>query len=140
MKKCPKCNNEKEISAFGTSKCRKDGLQIYCKLCRKDYDAEYNRRRDLKKKNSVQRKREHSIRLWVRTQLKQKSCSCGESRIECLDFHHLRDKKYNVSSMYSLSKEKILEEVAKCEILCANCHRVITAKERNWYKNIESVL
>lgn len=52
---------------------------------------------------------------------------CGESDAVCLDFHH-RDpvKKFiEVSLMGNrgYGQEKILTEITKCDILCANCHR-----------------
>ena len=52
---------------------------------------------------------------------------CGENNPLCLDFHH-RDpveKKYELAYMgvRGYSKEKILAEIDKCDVLCANCHR-----------------
>lgn len=40
-----------------------------------------------------------------------------------MDFDHLGDKFKQLSSMRSYSFERIKQEVAKCEIVCANCHR-----------------
>lgn len=37
MKTCRKCEEQKPISAFSKDKSRKDGLQVYCKDCRKQY-------------------------------------------------------------------------------------------------------
>ena len=55
-------------------------------------------------------------------------CSvCGEKDPQCLDFHHKesRDKKYNIAymSVRGYSEEKIITEIAKCIVFCANCHR-----------------
>lgn len=52
---------------------------------------------------------------------------CGEDDPICLDFHHREpaDKISTVREM-ALTKadnEKVLAEMAKCTILCANCHR-----------------
>ena len=53
--------------------------------------------------------------------------SCDEDDPACLDFHHTDTdrKEMTVSSMisYGYSKERLLGEIGKCEILCANCHR-----------------
>ena len=53
--------------------------------------------------------------------------TCGENHIACLDFHHKNpDKKdFNISNAVSRGwkLEKILKEIEKCVILCANCHR-----------------
>jgi hypothetical protein len=56
---------------------------------------------------------------------------CNEKHPACLDFHH-RDfsvKENNVSQLvYRVSKEKVLAEIEKCDILCANCHRKFHCK------------
>jgi hypothetical protein len=47
-----------------------------------------------------------------------------------MDFDHLKDKEMNLSDMIrrGFGKKKILAEVAKCELVCANCHRLRTFK------------
>jgi hypothetical protein len=60
------------------------------------------------------------------------SCKCGENHPATLDFHH-RDstlKDANISEMMDCSIEKILEEIAKCEVMCANCHRKLHFAKR----------
>ena len=40
-----------------------------------------------------------------------------------LQFHHSKgEKKIAVSSLYRISRKQMLEEIAKCEILCRKCH------------------
>lgn len=44
MKKCPRCNKEKEDKEFRTIKQRgKEVLNTYCKQCEKEYMAEYRK-------------------------------------------------------------------------------------------------
>jgi hypothetical protein len=46
------------------------------------------------------------------------------------DFHHLSDKKDSISDMFDKSSEQaIREEVKKCILLCANCHRTTHARK-----------
>ena len=55
----------------------------------------------------------------------QKCLHCGMKDPVCLDFHH-RDpetKDYPVSQMLTYGWKRIMEEVDKCIVLCANCHR-----------------
>lgn len=65
---------------------------------------------------------------WYRRYKSLQSCvSCGENHPATLDFHH-RDPNDKVGQICELVRqncgmEKILAEVAKCDILCANCHR-----------------
>jgi hypothetical protein len=61
----------------------------------------------------------------IRDIKEQTPCAdCGELfPYYVMDFDHLRDKKRAVSNMRSYSEVKILEEIAKCDLVCANCHR-----------------
>jgi len=66
--------------------------------------------------------------VWFNEFKKGYSCSvCGESATECLDFHH-RDptvKKFVIQRLVTRTSDnnKVLEEIAKCDVFCANCHR-----------------
>ena len=66
---------------------------------------------------------------------------CGESNPIILEFDHVRGEKVmNIADMvnnsYSLSTIK--DEIRKCEVRCANCHRVKTHERRN-KKNVSKV-
>ena len=41
-KVCTKCKVEKELTEFGKNRIRKDGLQRYCKICKRIADRKYN--------------------------------------------------------------------------------------------------
>jgi len=63
---------------------------------------------------------------WVNEIKSELPCiKCGETDIRCLDFHHRNpdSKILAVASMIRHSRKKILEEIKKCDVLCANCHR-----------------
>ena len=66
---------------------------------------------------------------------KAKPCmDCGNSYpTECMDFDHRdgNNKSFNVSNSTHLSEEVLLEEIAKCDLVCANCHRIRTRKRIN---------
>ena len=55
------------------------------------------------------------------------SCSdCGESRSECIEFHHVnpRTKQFSVGNRaIHVSFPRLLKEIRKCIALCGNCHR-----------------
>lgn len=59
---------------------------------------------------------------------------CGESHPGCLQFHHADPKAKEVSVSDAVrrawSRKRILAELAKCEVLCANCHAKHHAAER----------
>lgn len=55
---------------------------------------------------------------------------CGYDKcIGALEFHHKDPKKKdpNWKTIHSCSLDRILKEIKKCELLCANCHR-----EKHW--------
>lgn len=71
------------------------------------------------------------LRLRVKTTLVNllggKCQICGYKRfVQAMDFHHLNpnDKKFQIAARIgNLSYIKILDELSKCILLCANCHR-----------------
>jgi L-lysine 2,3-aminomutase len=79
------------------------------------------------KELATKTKQQYKKRL---AEIKQTSgcADCGEKNHIVLDFDHLRDKKYNVSRMIhdGFSWKAILKEIKKCEVVCANCHRIRT--------------
>lgn len=72
--------------------------------------------------------RRGTIREWYREYKKTLSCAeCPESDWRCLDFHH-RDrnsKSFTLATACNggVSIKTLLEEIKKCDVLCANCHR-----------------
>jgi hypothetical protein len=57
---------------------------------------------------------------------KTDGCSrCDEDHPAALDFHHIdpATKSFNLNRAGRHSDAKVLEEIAKCIVLCANCHR-----------------
>ena len=56
---------------------------------------------------------------------------CGETDPVVLEFDHLRDKVFNISSSFrERAWHSILAEMEKCEVVSANCHRRRTARRR----------
>ncbi len=100
------------------------------------YDKDYY----LKHRNKIvarQRNKRREKREWFNNEvLKGKSCiKCGESHIGCLDFHHRdpKEKEFGLGTIIrqNIKKDRILEEIAKCDILCSNCHRKLHWEENN---------
>lgn len=76
----------------------------------------------------------NELQQWASTLKRQCAC-CGETDPIVLVFHHRnpKNKRYNISAMTRMRfcKKQILEEVAKCVILCCNCHIRIHTFERD---------
>lgn len=138
MKKCSKCKEEKSLSEFGKNKRKSDGLQTYCKTCKKEVDKKYYAKNSETQKSQIKkarRNRKYETTLKVIEYFKENPCAhCGEDNPIVLEFDHLADKEHNVSNMINdgLSWDKVKLEIDKCQVLCANCHRIKTAKDRNY--------
>lgn len=64
---------------------------------------------------------------------------CGfNENLNCLDFHHLSNKSFGISSYRYISWKSIKKELDKCELLCSNCHRILHA-ERFDQEKIQAV-
>lgn len=63
----------------------------------------------------------------------KKTCAdCNQSfPYWVMDFDHLLKKTMNISKMCRWSEQKILEEIEKCELVCAVCHRIRTWQRKN---------
>jgi hypothetical protein len=78
-------------------------------------------------------KRKKKIKNWLEEYKKNLKCfSCGESHPATLDFHHKNKHEKEKSICYLVvngySVNKIINELNKCEVLCANCHRKLHHK------------
>jgi hypothetical protein len=83
----------------------------------------------------AKRKRGQEIKAFVQQQKVGLSCKrCGISDARVLDFHHLdkssKDRGLSYAYSQGWSNERIVREIAKCEVLCANCHRILHWEER----------
>lgn len=73
----------------------------------------------------------HGRERLLKAKLARAQCAdCGlfvtEDNACAFDFDHLRDKKHNVSAMVTYSDEAFNNELEKCELVCANDHRLRT--------------
>ena len=61
---------------------------------------------------------------------KDQPCSdCGETDPLVLEFDHIEAKRFSVSQgIRDRSWQSVMDEIAKCEVVCANCHRRRTAR------------
>lgn len=124
---CYICEIKQTVSEFWPSQLK--SYSYRCKACcNKEAVISYHKhkaKRLIAAKNRRQLKRE-----WFES-LKDKPCmDCRESYpYYVMDFDH-RDKLSKITDVsqmvYKLPKHKILAEIAKCDLICANCHRLRT--------------
>ena len=100
---------------FCSTKCRNK----YHKTNNQDYHTNWQRENGRKNREAL-----NQIKL-------DKGCArCGyKGHPAALDFNHIDPtiKSFNIGeSVTNLSLKRLLSEVVKCEVLCANCHRIHT--------------
>lgn len=143
-RRCRHCDKDKPLAAFNWRSRKKGIRQTKCKDCQSAYHRQHyqaNKTRYIKKARrwdaENKAERQDAVRRYIVNYLLEHPCvDCGETDPIVLDFDHVRGKKrFNVSAMISLYYDLayIKAEIAKCEVRCANCHRIKTAREQSWY-------
>lgn len=99
------------------------------------YRREWYARNKVHARSKVMERRA-TLKIWLRNLKQYLACSkCGENHFSCLEFHHqnpkIKDKPVSATISDGWSKERILREIEKCIVLCANCHRKMHFRERN---------
>lgn len=140
MKQCTKCKENKSLENFARIARYNDGHNTQCKQCRKKMDA--SRYKANKERFKIQTQRDKGIlRAKVLKYLFAHPCiDCGESNPIVLEFDHRdpKTKTAEISKLYSWNK--ILKEIDKCDVVCANCHKKRTAKTFEWYRGVTQYL
>jgi len=102
----------------------------------KEYQLAYRRKWYAQHKDSEKahvRRRKLEIKKWFREYKSKLKCQkCLENHPATLEFHHKSQKQKEKAIGYmvndGVSITKILAEIEKCEVLCANCHRKLHHK------------
>ena len=89
------------------------------------------------KKKANNRRYQQRARGWINDIKVEKGCvECGYNKHPAaLDFNHRNplEKSFNISRNTKKSWHLIEAEIAKCDVLCSNCHRIHT-HENNHYR------
>ncbi len=88
-----------------------------------------NREHLLKKQKEKNQRLAKKRRQWIADYKKELECiRCGENHPATLTFHHKdsSEKEFEIGNALALgvSLKRILAEIEKCEVLCANCHAI----------------
>ena len=135
MRKCGRCGAVKPLEAFAWRRKAKGQRHNYCRPCHAEYHREHYLANKAKyvaqaaaHKDELRRARTALLLEYFAT---HPCVDCGESDALVLEFDHLRDKSFEIAAaLVDRSWERILEEIAKCEVVCANCHRRRTVRRR----------
>lgn len=128
MKQCTKCLISKDETEFPKHSGYTDGLSYWCRECWKAYRKEY-RDANLEKARLSTNDRRASRVQWSQDLKSNTPCvDCGQIyEPYCMDYDHVPgrgEKIKGVSRMVldNTSKEVILEEIKKCDLVCLLCH------------------
>lgn len=130
MKVCPRCKVNRSENEWSKSSSRKDGLQVYCKVCQKSINSDHYKNSYKEKQVEINRSNRAALRDRVNSYKAVGCCYCQEKDPCCLDFHHVDDnKEAGVSKLVNsqASWDLIECEMNKCIVVCSNCHRKIHA-------------
>jgi hypothetical protein len=114
------------IKNFNKNRARKDGLQAHCRECQKTRSKNhYALNSEMYKEKS--RKKRLELTAFIEEIKRTNPCKDCENFFNPwqMDFDHLdgEDKVERISALLNTSKEVLLAEIAKCDLVCANCHR-----------------
>lgn len=117
--RCRRCLADKGESDFSPACWAKYARTAVCRSCLTVYNKARYRRYA-----ATQALSRHERKLAVQAIKTASGCEgCGEKHPACLDFHH-RDPATKTRGIATFVRmDDILAEIAKCVVLCANCHR-----------------
>src|SRR5262249_46781507 len=105
----------------------------YCRTCRAAYKQEHyraNRQRYIDAAGKRRRRVVAERVVYLVEFLREHPCAdCGETDPVVLEFDHRGEKEFNIGGGWrNRSWKAVLDEIAKCDVVCANCHRRRTAR------------
>lgn len=135
MKTCTTCKKPKEEGEFAWQ-VRNIRRKAVCRQCGSEYNARLYAKSGPSRQTERNRERRAANRAFLRKYLEEHPCvHCGMDDIEVLQFDHIdpRKKTKAVSTMLLHGKKSIEAELAKCQVLCANCHVKKTRRQFGWW-------
>jgi hypothetical protein len=163
FKDCTKCGQTKRFADFALvgdwRKKRANNPKRYRKVCKEctrasnaakvDPNFKPKRKPPAKGQTKEQKQAAHAAykrkvrretRIKIMEYLSERGCEeCGERDPRVLEFDHIDtyEKKIEIarliSSGYSWSAQKLRQEIRKCRVLCANCHRKHSINQAGHY-------
>lgn len=153
---CPACTREKSVrfSTVGSMNRSKPIPAQICLGCPITYTPKNRRPRkycptcvslgkhvgkldpETKRINYNKRQREYHLKQYHRvrsdmiTRLGGRCASCGYDKNLEIDHRDRELKDYDISKMWALSSVRLEDELAKCQILCEECHKFKSITER----------
>jgi len=130
MHRCSRCHQWKPVADFHNSD---DGEYTYCRDCRNAYDRQYYAGPGGAARRARRRASLDAAREWINSFKEGIPCTdCGRTfPAFVMHWDHLPEfeKLGEISTMLAgHSRQAVIEELKKCELVCANCHVLRTVK------------
>lgn len=148
---CPRGHEYTEENTYRNSKgraCRICGRERCRQERKRDPKAYHTKMRQWYRQNKSRVKRTGQVRYekrraWLNS-CKVKCSRCPETHPACLEFHHRNpnDKDFTIAQgIAGVSLKRLKTEIAKCDILCSNCHRKLhyDGQSGNYAKSTKSL-
>jgi hypothetical protein len=135
MKYCMSCKQTLPVSSFTKNRTKADGLHHTCRECKREHQRRWyegHRQEHYTRVRTAKRRYQQELRD---TKDNKPCTDCGMVfPYFVLDWDHVPGgiKIGNVSTFYRhAATKKYRDEVEKCELVCANCHRYRTHNRRH---------
>jgi transposase-like protein len=131
LRRCGRCGHHLPAECFNRLGA---GRQWWCRSC---FALYFRARGDLHRRQSYAAKlaRAQALREYILDHLRRTPCvECGERDPVVLEFDHIGEKVASISRLLSdAAPRRVIDaEIARCEVVCANCHRRRTALRGGW--------
>jgi hypothetical protein len=129
-KRCCRCETTKPLLDYTRKASSKDGFHPWCKQCTARIRKTYKKKKysiagtaQLKRQTEKRAKQSSYLLTWVNDLKISRGCAiCNERTLCVLQFHHLHEKKHQIANATRYGAKGLEKELAKCVLLCANCH------------------
>lgn len=140
-KVCTGCGVERPTTEFPVKHKKRGTRGTRCRACLSAYGKGHyqrNRATYIARAKARRHRERVSYWAWLMTYLQSHPCvDCGETDPVVLHFDH-RDDAEKIDTIGALLSRSgwaaFLNEIAKCDVRCANCHRLRTAQQFSWSK------
>lgn len=132
QKTCTNCRVTKAVEEFNFKNRAAGVRHSYCRECGKRLTRSHYRRR--KRLYLDRNLRAYAERRRIVVAAKSRPCAdCGvQYPYYVMDFDHREGvlKEFSLHEITRVTKQAVLREMAKCDVVCANCHRERTHQRR----------
>jgi hypothetical protein len=131
-KTCSMCKVNKLVNEFNFRNTAARAYHSYCKECGKQLTRLHYR-------NNKRQYLERNLRSYAKRRalvINAKSQPCADCGVQypyyVMDLDHREgvQKNFSLHSVQGATKEAVLREIEKCDVVCSNCHRVRTYNRR----------